>query len=382
MPPAEEPGEAQLVGYLALLPPQEANVQLLTTLAETAPKRLAKEARRLLHRWRSQGLVGPEPAVAGARWRLESGPRPLEALLSQVDGEGGRLVVYSFSRPAHPYVVLTAIGLDTQGVVQAEVYEPTNRRSYQNLLQALRSLEDLTLVAAAPHYGRALLQHYYRLSREQHRPVPRDFELYRPSLGEDEPLPPPLIYTRLSADEVRAGRHLLLAHSAELLAEEEMESWLLSGPPVEEAAARLQDRDRSPLIISQHAQEELAQRTRQQLLETVFQPGFRRLFARRLEEMAYVFWETERALRARQAVALAQVLQEETTLLFIPFFQKLVERSLAYATAQEEKKTAPSRRHGLYLPNWSFSPFTVPRPPRAAEPAQGARAAFRRLRPR
>jgi hypothetical protein len=98
----------------------------------------------------------------------------------------------------------------------------------------------------------------------------------------------------------------------------------------------------------------MAERVKQQLLEETFRPEFRRLFARRLEEMAYLFWETGRPLPARRALALAQALTEGANPAFIPFFRRLAERSLAPASpaGPTEMRMASSR---LYLPRWSRS---------------------------
>lgn len=347
------PDPDALAARLASLPASAANAELLQIVAKAAPKRLAKEARRLLHLWRSRGLLASAPLQKGQIWRLESQPKPLRALLSHLDGRGDRFAVYSFSRPGSPYVVMVTVGNDSTGLVHAEVHEPANKRDFQTLMDGLRRLEDVTWVDTDPAYCRALLKHFYRLNRERHAAVPREFELYRPALGPDEPLPPPPIYDRLTAAEVGQDRSSLLAGSGELLAEKEMATWYLEGTPVDEAVEKLEARQHSPLIISNSAEEEMAEKVKQQLLGALFTPEFRRTFARRLEEMAYIFWETGRPLRARQAVALAQALQEDMSLNFIPFFQNLVDKTIALAVSQreEEKDEVGRPGRGLYVPD-------------------------------
>lgn len=346
-----EPDLDAIAARVAALPASDANAALLQRLAASAPKKLAKEARRLLHLWRSRGLVAAQPPPSGQTWRLENRPNSLAALLSHIDGNGDRFVIYGFSRPSTPYAVLIAIGNDAAGLTRAEVYEPPNKRAFRTLLQTVQESEGLTWVEADPAYVRALLQHFYRLSRAHRGAVPRDFELYRQALGPEVPLPPPPIYERLAAAEVAASRAFLLTGSGELLDEDEMLDWYLEGPVVEEAVAKLKARQTSPLIVSEMAEREMAERIKGELLQNAFTSDFRQLFARRLEEMAFVFWETGRSVRARQAVALAQALQEGTSLTLIPFFQKLVSRSLAVALEAGEKAPGRRSRIGLFLPD-------------------------------
>jgi hypothetical protein len=365
--PDEEPEIPVVVERLATLAPHPANVEAVQQLAQEAPKELAKAARRLLHQWRSQGLAITAARGKAPAWRLEAPPKELGAWLSHIDGQGERLVIYSFSRPASPYLVMAAVIGDTAGISWTEVYETGNKKNWQALLDKLRGTEGLTWVAADPAYCRAWLKHCYQVSRRAGQPVPREFEIYRSSLGPEEPLPPPLIYRHLSTEEVNRDRSSLLADSDRLLEEKELGTWFFEGPKVEEAAETIRHREQSPLVISSAAEEEVVERVKRKLLEELFVPEFRPVFARRLEEMAYVFWATDRQRHARQAVALAQVLGEETSLFLIPFFQRLIARTIAQALSEEP--APPEARSPLYLPGRVGTPGgrwprVLPPPPR------------------
>jgi hypothetical protein len=345
-----QPELSTLVDLLSRLRPDPEAVRALQAAAETAPKTLAKAARRLLHRWRSQGLAASGPAP-GQTWTLKSVPRALEALVSHIDRRGDRFLFYAFSRPTDPYLVLLAVGRDTAGLTFAEVYQPANKRDYETLRQGVRRMEGFTFASVAPGYCRAWLHHYYRLNRKHNRPVPRDFELYRANLEPEETLPEPLVYRYLPADDVEAELQILLAGSDQLLEEKEMHSWALEGPAVEQAAERLRRQRESRLVISPLTARELADKVKTELLEEMFSPEFRKVYARRLEEMAFLFWETGRPASARRAVALARALTRGEKPAFIPFFRQLVERSLAAGPAEAAEMQISGPR--LYLPGRS-----------------------------
>ncbi|MGB9919119.1 MAG: hypothetical protein ACPLPT_00100 [Moorellales bacterium] len=349
--PEESPEPATLIKLLPALVPDPATARVLETVAETAPKPLAKEARRVLHLWRSRGLAVPQ-ASPGQAWALKAESRPLGAMASQIDRRGDRFLFYAYRRPSSPYVILLAIGGDRGGLVMTEVYEPPNKREYQALKERIREMEGLTFIPVDPDYCRAWLHHYYRINRQQGRPVPRDFELYRASLGPELPLPECPVYHHLSPQDLEAERPILLAGSDELLTEKEMSSWVLEGPEVEGAKKKIGQQQSSPLVISPVTAREIAERIKQELVEQYFHPEFRPVFSRRLEEMAYLFWKTGRPLQARRALALARALNEGANPAFIPFFRLLAERALAPqgAAPTGEVRLGSSR---LYLPGWS-----------------------------
>lgn len=358
----KEPGPDEIISLLPSLPATKENADLLQRLAETAPKKLAKEARRTLYLWYSRGIAAP-PAQSRT-WRLATGHRALDAYLTHIDGQGGRVILYCFSQPGTAYGAMFSICVDTRGIERSEV-QVLKKAGYQSLIDSIKKNEDLTYVSADPAYCRALLKHFYHLNRERRGPVPRDFELFRSYLGPDEPLPQPLIYNSLSADEVHQARTFLVSNSTNLLNEREMSTWFFDGPIVEKALEQLNSRQQSSLVLSPGAQQALTEGVKEQMLKDIFTPAFQRVYARRLEEMAYVFWNTGREMRAREAVAVALSMKDSGGVAFIPFLRSLVEKTIAINNARKQGAQAPGgSESGLYIPGRQTnpSPFNLRRP--------------------
>jgi hypothetical protein len=334
----EGPEAAALATALGEFPtPRVAS--LLVGLERRARDRPARRAiRRALYRLRQQGVATPPPEPVASPPRAEP---VAEGFVSAFDGRGDRLIW--IVRP-----------LATGGVllIAAEVNEPAGLLGLQaaeigrkRLREARRELEaaGLRLLAADWRTLDALLVEAHARAASSDRE--RDYLRLRPRLTVEPPRPPAEPVSAQvappGADEV-AG---LTADSAGLLDEPELARWLLdpeaAAPFLEELAAARE----SPLLVSRAAQEERIRAILKRAAETLIPPA---TLARRLEGMAYVFAETGRPTRAREALAVAHGLRERPAG-DVPFVTALTERGLGNLFAADTARREDDRRGALVV---------------------------------
>jgi len=98
----------------------------------------------------------------------------------------------------------------------------------------------------------------------------------------------------------------------------------------------------SPLIVSQALQQERVETVQKRTLREIFDAETCALYGARLEEMAYLLWQTKRPDEAKRALASALALQGEgVDPAEHPFLRGLFIRSVEMAEALEQQD--PSR---------------------------------------
>lgn len=319
--------------------------------AEGGERTLRKAVGRALQRLRSEG-VQPPPAEVVARLAApgEATIGPFECWATQVDSEGTRAVWLGSDLGM---AGLVAIGLalnDRVGIKDASA-APTTRRRFRALMEELRRErpeDPVTWVQLPPRYVQQLVAEAEALNRASGQPLPEEWHQIAMAIGEPpEPLTQALIYSEISAESVRDSLRLL-EQSAGLFDERECRSWALDYEASLAYAKELEQARASPLIVSEAAQREREERIVSKAIEEQITPAWRRALRRRLEETAYIFLRTGREERARQALAAAVALAEEShlPLTMHPFLRALARRSIegalqAEAEGDERRRSAP-----------------------------------------
>lgn len=332
---AETPG-----GPLALIEVlggsrDEAAGHVLAAVATAAPDReQRKAARRALHRLRSTGIaialpVAAEPAPA-ASVPTET-PAPIRAVVSPSDGVGSRLLWLLLER-SHGGLLMFSLAInDVVGLKDVLIEEMTRRRFDRRLDEWHERTEHRTIEVPV-EYGLALLSEALALNAESHFPLPRDFVIRRGLLGELPPPPPDaLIHQHVSRGQTFLLPNLLEESAGLLEGEPELRGWVFSYDEVKQFALEYRQTGESRLLLSSEPRETRQERIVGTAVDTLFTLTIRRAFRRRLEETAYIFWQTDRQRSARQAVAAAFAIPDAGSLRSHPLLREIVVRSIEMA---------------------------------------------------
>jgi hypothetical protein len=319
--------------------------RVLAAVAVGAPnKQERKAARRAIHRLRSAGVAVAvpvaaehEPAAATAREAL----RPIQALVTPSDGVGSRLLWLLFERPHSGLTMFNLAVNDTVGLKDALI-EETSRRRFEARLAEWRERSGFATVEVPVEYGLALVSEALALNAESRFPVPRDFVIRRPLLGE---LPPPptdaLIHQHVSRGQSFLMPNLLDESARLLDGEPELAGWLFAYREVERFAREYRQVEESRLVLTTEPRETRQERIVDTAADTLFTPDVRRAFRRRLEETAYIFWQTGRERSARQAVAAAFAIGDSGSLRAHPLLRQVVTRSIELAVEIDRSGQPP-----------------------------------------
>jgi hypothetical protein len=166
----------------------------------------------------------------------------------------------------------------------------------------------------------------------------------------DVPVPAPL------AQEAFAANEALLTTSLQLFEEPELQRWLLDATQVRpyiEQITRAQD---SPLILNRYQQQDRVQMVITQAIDELFSGESGKVYARRLEEMAFYLAATERPDAAKRALAVAFALKNSPQGgKGIPFCEELVRQSIALHYQVERQKEQEETRGSLIMKPAEFA---------------------------
>ena len=297
-------------------------------------KAVAKEARRVLYRFGQRRVVAPEiptePAPA-PRWTAT----PLEGWVSGVDGRGDRLIWIVRAQPSGGLLAMHAIVNEPDGLRDVTLAEVA-RKALRRMQNDLEARHHLKMMPADGAYCDALVAEGWERARTAGAAEGvGQYPTLRARLTGQPPasLDPPLI-TRVAgaefADPARA------TEGARLLDEHDFVTWALDRPtlaPYLEEIAAARD---SPLVLSRPQQEERVQAALGRARHELFGGARAAAYRRRLEEMAYYLWASDRRELAAIAAATAAGIARNDDAL--PFFTELLRRSVAAHMAEDEAR--------------------------------------------
>lgn len=296
-------------------------------------KKLRKEAKRSLYRLKMAGVEVEEPTEEETpSLERELMPRPRQALVSHIDGAGGRLIWIVMERPLGALSLVALRITDTEGIKECMDVNLGKKRLKQEL-ERIRKLEDLTVVEVPATYGQLLVREAYQRNVKAGVEPLLEYRKWQKAMEEGEISgTSPLIYQELSQEEVRFEPALLL-ESPDLLSLPEFSSWFFDLDSVATYALELLEARQSRIILSDWARKEREARIIGKAVEGLFSGDYPFLFKRRLEEMAYILWKTDRREEAKKALAAALALGEDgdQSLREHPLISALILRSLNLA---------------------------------------------------
>ena len=308
--------------------PEPPVAALLLALEPHADRATHKAIRRALYRLRQQHVALPEVAPPPSAPRAQT--PDVEGLISAVMGDGERVVWLTRVLPQGGTLVVYAHLHEPHGLLELSVGE-MGRKQLRALRQQMAA-ERMRLVAVDWRVADALVVEAQRRLATPDRA--RDYLRLRPRLTTEAPAPPAEpVSTRVGGPEGAVERAALVATSATLLEEPEVQTWwpgAAAARPVVEEIATVRD---SPLLVSRVAQEERLREVIRRAAATMIPPA---VLVRRLAGTAYVFAETARPESARRALAVAATLDDHPDQAAdVPLVVALTERALGPLLKQE-----------------------------------------------
>jgi hypothetical protein len=291
---------------------------------EDMPRAVRRAAKRALYRLSQQGVA--VPARPARRPVVERQPeRATRAWLSGIDGTGSRAAWVLFEGGFGGTALCSLILNDTTGIQDVAGGEITKKRLEEEL-KSLRASQKLPWVEVEP--GRAVAAVAEALTRHTALGTlpPAAFARWQP------------LFAELGGAAARAvapaaaGDRALEERGAELLALPEFASWFIDPDAVQSDSLALLEARESRLVVSDQIKAEREQAIVARIVERELAPEARQRWARRLEEMAFVFDTAGRAETAAVARAAAAGLADEARdVTAQPFATGLARRALEIA---------------------------------------------------
>jgi hypothetical protein len=338
-PPTPLPAVVEALSTMAT---PEAAALLTQIAAKTAAKDLQKAARRGLYRLKTMGVdTASLPPQEPRKSVLEVPKLPVvAALASQIDFDGNRALYLARRQPFSGLVFVSLIINDQRGVVDCHA-SPVTKKDLARMVADIQADDRLTHVELPPAYAQQLAEESYQRNLSTGTPVPREFQGLRGLIGtpdavwDERP-----IYHVVSPEEIR-GQPAWLSQAAQLLEVNEFQGWHLPPDVVQQYREGIKRAADSPLIVSQALRQERVDAVQKRTLREIFDPERCALYRSRLEEMAYLLWQTKRPEEAKRALASALPLQGEgIDPAEHPFLRALFARSVEMVEALERQDSS------------------------------------------
>jgi hypothetical protein len=336
-PPVPLPAVVEALSTMAT---SEAAALLTQIASKTDAKDLQKAARRALYRLRTMGVDTESVRPQEPRKSVLEVPKlpVVVALASQIDFEGNRALYLARRRPFSGLVFVSLIISDQRGVLDCNAF-PLTKKELTRIVTDIQADDRLTHVELPPAYAQQLVEEGYQRNLSTGTPVPREFQGLRDLIGmPDAPWEQRPIYHVVSLEEIR-GQPTWLASSGQLLEVKEFQGWHLPPEMLQKYREEVRRTADSPIIVSQVIQQERVEAVQRRTLHEIFDPDACARYRSRLEEMAYLLWQTKRTDEAKRAIASALALQGEgVDPADHPFLRGLFTRSLEMAEALQQQE--------------------------------------------
>ncbi|MBI3328229.1 MAG: hypothetical protein HYZ81_16190 [Nitrospinae bacterium] len=328
-----------VVEALSAVATPEAASLLGQIAAKTASKDLQKAARRALYRLKAAGVDTESVLPQELRKSVLQVPKlpVVAALASHIDFDGNRVLYLARRRPFSGLVFVSLVLNDQRGVTDCHAL-PVTKKDLTRILLDIQADTHMTHVEIPPSYAQQLVEESYQCNLSTGTPAPREFLGLRDLIGTpDTRWEQPPIYHVLDPEELR-GQPALAPLSEHLLAVKELQGWHLPPDVLQRYRDELKKVAESPIIVSQAMQQERLEAIRTKARRELFDAAACARYRRRLEEMAYVLWQTKRPDEAKRALAAALALQGEgLDVAAHPFLRALFTQSLEIAEAEEQR---------------------------------------------
>ena len=307
---------------------------------QTKEKELKKEIRRSLFKLSQRGLLPPKEESVESPSSIFAPSAEIEALMSAVDGGGGRLLWIVKPQPNHGLQLIQAMLDDREGV-QRIGGSQLRRKELRQMSHEIKEQHGISMIPVPWEYADALIYEGYEKAKSLgHSSGLEHFHEIRGVVSTVKPkMQPHPIYRRFDKDHVQEGAWREL--SRRLLDEPELQYWILDREWAEPFLAQMQEAQSSRLVLNPIQKEERMAGIVRDTVKTISVGDAGKRMQRRMEDMALYFIETGREESARLALAVAlQLAAGDPGPLDISFLTGLVQKTFAVYLSQEKSKSA------------------------------------------
>jgi hypothetical protein len=272
---------------------------------------------------------------------------PPRCYVGVVDGAGLRAVVIIVHRGGKGFDAGLGVVSDEQGI-QEFVFSRSVSKGNANKMKEGFSKEAGPLVETSLSHAATLLEEAYQRHLALNSDVPPDYLELRPWLLENiSPLERPAIKSLIHETHIPVAP-LTDSQLRGLFDHELMESWVIEFDLLRPFMAEMFQARESPIVLTRAQQFARIREIQEKCIRRLFPARKRELLKHRLEEMGYVFFKLGQEETAGLALAAADTVGLEPTMLKAnPVIETLLERSLAFYTrAMEERSTDQSPERG------------------------------------
>lgn len=317
-----------IVQALSQLPSPHSASYLLEILQRTGDKAIKRAVKKALYLLGIRGI--PVKAVP----RAEAQPIKVAereegwAISTGIDYLGGRLIWAARPRPLSGLYLFEATIRDTVGITAFATYE-TNRKGFRQFRERILGEEGWLTAEMDYEYACFLLEEAYNANMRSGNPAPAEYLEWRarlrpPSYGRA------LIYRLLDPSEADP-EHLPIGSLNRALEIKELKGWLVEPHRLKDYLKRIEEINESRLVLSKEQKASIIEAVYEKGARELFDEELRRVYRRRLEEMAALFYLKGRRDDAKAALATALSLERDSPLLPVnPFALELVRRGMTY----------------------------------------------------
>ena len=304
---------------------------LVTAIQEAfGHKGVQKAVKRTIFKLKQRGISIPEresEKVVPSVLKKEA-PEP-DAFIGPIDGVGGRGVFLAV--PHVPQGIDVALGLisDEIGLIEF-IYGRYGRKRMKEVKEFFFNNFHHMVMTSAAHVATALENAF---GRNEHSTAEstRQYLQFRPWIRENITLlEQGPAYDYISLESI-AAEVLTPSQIERLLSHELMHSWIVAAEEMKPVVEEISKADKSPILVSDSQKTARVEEIKKAKIDDLYPNAKRLTLKRRLEEMAFVFYQLNEKELARLALSAGASLGKKDSIFEVnPFLKALVERSLTY----------------------------------------------------
>ena len=320
---------------------EKTEVHLLQCLLkETRDKELSKSIKKTLYRLKNKGIEVElhEPAAPPPPQKKRIPLPSPSAYATTIDPLGERLIVAVKPKTEQELLILQFLLNDHKGINDL-IASTAAQKDFNAYLTKIKSTKQISMVEIDLDYCHFLIKESSRKNHTSGTRIPESFFLWKKMFGRpDRELEQAAIYALLSADEIRS-QEFLLNQSPSLIEKYEAAFWLLEWKLLVDCYKEVYEVENSLLVLAEPQKKERMNEIVQKTARQFFDEGNRLLFQRRLEEIAFIFWESGQKEDAKVAFAAALAFSPEGVPSDKhPFALQTVTKNFSFLKEQSQKE--------------------------------------------
>jgi hypothetical protein len=319
----------------------ETAVFLLNELLEgIGDKELSKSIKKTLYRLKNKGIDVslPKDTKTSPAKKKEISLPPPTAYVTTMDPLGERLILAIKPKSEQELNIFQFLVSDQKGINDL-IASITTPKEFDNYLEKISRAKDITMVKIDLDYCHFLIKEASQKNHASGTKIPEHFFLWKKFFGsEEKPLDKAAICTLLDTDEIKS-KEILLKKSEDLVDKYQFSYWLLEWKLLIDCYKELYEIENSMIVLTDNQKKSRTAEITKKTAQLFFDDTNRILFKRRLEEVAYILFKTDRKEDAQSAFAAALAFEPGgVPSSDHPFALKTVEKNFAFLKEQSQKE--------------------------------------------